>query len=63
MCVCVCRAQDSVVYQTAKMERFAQIVDGFQSLTIFTKRSILDVWKDSEYASGIYLVVIDICLM
>ena len=45
------------------MERFAQIVDGFQSLTIFTKRSILDVWKDSEYASGIYLVVIDICLM
>ena len=30
-------------YQTSKMERFAKIVNGFQPLTIFGKRSILDV--------------------
>ena len=28
---------------TSKMERFVTIVNGFQSLTIITKRSILDV--------------------
>ena len=28
---------------TSKMERFVIIVNGFQSLTIITKRSILDV--------------------
>ena len=29
--------------ETSKMERFVIIVNGFQSLTIITKRSILDV--------------------
>ena len=28
---------------TSKMERFVRIVNGFQPLTIITKRSILDV--------------------
>ena len=28
-----------------------KIVNGFQLLTIFTKRSILDVWHGSKYAS------------
>ena len=28
-----------------------KIVNGFQLLTIFTKRSILDVWQGSKYAS------------
>ena len=35
------------------MKRFAKIVNGYKLLTIFTKRSILDVWQGSEYASGI----------
>ena len=30
------------------MERFAKLVDGFELLTIFAKRSILDVWQGSE---------------
>ena len=33
------------------MERFAEVLNGFLSFTIFAKRSILDVWDDSEYAS------------
>ena len=37
---------------TSKMELFAQIVDGFQLLTIFAKSSILAVLLGSEYASG-----------
>ena len=28
-----------------------KIVNGFQLLTIFTKRSILAVWQGSKYAS------------
>ena len=35
--------------QTFKMERSEKIVEGFEPLTIFTKRSILDVWQCSEY--------------
>ena len=31
-------------FQTSKMERFEKIVEGFESLTIFGKSSILDVW-------------------
>ena len=34
---------------------FAKIVKGFQSLTIFAKSSILDVWQGSEYACGIII--------
>lgn len=33
---------------------FAKIVKGYQ-LTIFTKCSILDIWQDSEHASGLKL--------
>ena len=33
------------------MEPFAKIVNGFQLLTIFAKRSILGIWQGSEYAS------------
>ena len=33
------------------MEFFEKVVEGFQPLTIFGKRSILDVWQGSEYAS------------
>ena len=46
------------------MEIFAKIVDGlqpltfsakgFQPLNIFAKRSILDVWQGSEYASDMF---------
>ena len=35
--------------QTSKLERFAKIVDGFKPLTIFAKRSILDVRQGYEY--------------
>ena len=34
------------------MERFAKIINSFQPLTTFAKRSILDVWQGSEFASG-----------
>ena len=46
-------------YQTAlywepchafKMEPFAKIINGWKSLTISPKGSILDLWKYSEYA-------------
>ena len=33
------------------MEVFAQILNGFQFLTIFAKSSILDIWQDSEFVS------------
>ena len=38
--------------QTCKMEYFAKIVNGFETLTIFAKRSVLDVWQGFEYASS-----------
>ena len=33
------------------MKHLQKIADGFYPLTIFTKRSILDVWQGSEYAT------------
>ena len=39
-------------YKTSKMERFWEIRQGFQLLTIFAKCSILDVLQNSEYTSG-----------
>ena len=38
-------------FETSKMECFAKIVNEFYTLTVFTKRSILDIWQGSEYAS------------
>ena len=38
--------------QMSKMEVLAKIVNGFSFLTIFVKSFILDVWKDSEFASA-----------
>ena len=38
--------------QTSKMKRFAKTVDGRKPLTIFSKRSILDVLLGFNYASG-----------
>lgn len=38
-------------YQTSKKEFFAKIVNAWNLLTIFAKRSILGVWQVSEYAS------------
>ena len=38
-------------FQTSKMERFAKIVNGQKPLTIFAKRSTLDVCQVSQYAS------------
>ena len=32
------------------MEPFAKTVNGFQAFTIFTNRSIKDVWQGSGYA-------------
>ena len=34
-----------------EMELLVKIESGFQPMTIFTKSSILEVWKGSEYAS------------
>ena len=41
--------------QASKMARFAQIVNGFYQLSIFTKHPILDVWQSSEYVSALVL--------
>ena len=37
----------SKTWQTSKMECFAKIVYSFQSLTVFARLSILDVWQGS----------------
>ena len=37
---------------TFKMELFTKIISGFQQWTIFSKRSILDIWQGSEYTSA-----------
>ena len=42
---CVCWAEPN---QTSKMELFAKIVNGFQTLTMFVKRSILEVLLSFE---------------
>ena len=36
--------------QTSKIEHFVKIVNDFQPLSIFVKRSILDIWEGCEYA-------------
>ena len=41
----------SELSQTSKMEHFAKLVNGIQPLTIFTKRSILDVSQGYDYTS------------
>ena len=41
--------------QRSKMELFAEIVNGFKSLTLFAKNSIVDVWLGSKYASEMTL--------
>ena len=38
--------------QTFKMELFEKIIEEFEPLTIFEKRSILNFWEGSEYASA-----------
>ena len=38
---------------TSKMESFVTVVNGFQALTIITKRSILDVGSNPRSASGL----------
>ena len=35
--------------QLSKMKCFTKMLNGFQPLSIFAKRSILDVWQGSEY--------------
>ena len=42
--------------QISKMNVLAKIVNGFQSLLIFPKSSILDVWLGSEYVSKLLLI-------
>ena len=34
------------------MDLLTKVVNGFPSLTIFTKLSIIDGWEGSEYTSG-----------
>ena len=38
--------------QTSKVELFEKIIEDFESLAVFDKRSILNVWQGSEYASA-----------
>lgn len=44
--------QHSEFSQTSKMELFAKIFNGFESLTIFKENSILDILLGSEYVSS-----------
>ena len=44
--------------QTSKMESFAKIINGFQSLYIFAKSYILDVLQDSNYAFNPFMHVV-----
>ena len=39
--------------QISKIGCFEKVVDGFELLTIFAKRSILDIWRGSEYNSAV----------
>ena len=43
--------------RTSKMELFAEIVNGWNVLTIFAKNFILDVWMGSEYAFVLHKVL------
>ena len=45
---------NSEPYQTSMMELFANIVNGWKPVTIFAKRSFLDVCQSSEYAFDMY---------
>ena len=38
------------------MELFVKIVNGFQSLIVFAKSSVLDVWLGSENVSEIFIL-------
>ena len=40
-------------FQISKMEHFAKLVNGSKLITIFAKRSLLDLSLGSEYASAI----------
>ena len=42
----------SGLFQTSKMKIFVKIVNGWKSLSIFPKSSILDVWLASEYSTS-----------
>ena len=33
------------------MEHYGKIVNSFKYLTIFVKRSFIDIWQESKYAS------------
>ena len=44
------------------MERLAKVVNGFQALTIFEKRFILDAWQDSETISVLQLHLLQLLL-
>ena len=47
------KKENKEAYQRSKMEIFVKIIDGWQPLTIFAISTIVDVWKDSEYASRV----------
>ena len=50
---CMCSKVNSEPWRTPKMD-FAKIMNDWKALNIFAKRSILDVWQDSEYTSGAF---------
>ena len=47
-----CSETSSDHCQLSKMECFEKVVDNIELLTIFGKRSILDVWQGFEYGSS-----------
>ena len=45
----------SELCKTFKKKHFEKIIEGFQLLTVFAKRFILDAWQGFEYASEMEL--------
>ena len=43
----------SELFETSKMELFMKIIDSCQPLPIFATSSILDLWYDCEWTSGL----------
>ena len=45
-------------YRASKIDRFAKIVNNLMPVAIFEKRSSLEAWKGSEYASALWEIIV-----
>ena len=49
-------------YQTSKMERIVKIDNGWKPLTVFSKSTIIDVWKGSEAPLEFFTTLLELCI-